>query len=156
MKLKYAGFWKRFMARIIDTIIILPLYLANDYFIKPINESAFLVIVSLIFTLVMLYNVLFVYFYGRTPGKMILKLKVCTNNSNPIGMSNCIFREAFNIINFLLWITGGFFTFSGFKFLSGIVTFASFLEYFVFFFNDHRKTVHDYLANTVVVDESFN
>jgi uncharacterized RDD family membrane protein YckC len=156
MKLKYAGFWKRFVARAIDIAISLPFFLVNYYFIKPINDYAFGLITVFITVIFLLYNILFVYYYGKTPGKMILKLRVCANDGNRVNMKNCILREGFNIINFFLWIIEKYFAFGVLKyigFISGIISFASFLEFFLFFFNRYCKTVHDYFANTVVIDE---
>jgi uncharacterized RDD family membrane protein YckC len=156
MFLNYAGFWKRFLARIIDILIYLPFLLINYVMFESVNKNIFLNTSLLITILVLLYNVLFVYFIGRTPGKMIVKLKVIKTDGNKVGLSNSILRETFSIMSLLITIVQQFKVFGEISYINNIgfaFMILSLLDYLMYLFSSRCKTIHDYLADTVVIDE---
>ncbi len=152
----YAGFWKRFLASSIDGLIFYPLYVLNNLIFKSVDREIFLYISLLITTLSLLYNVLFIYFIGRTPGKIILKLKVVKTNGNEVGLSNALLRESFSIAKLIIWTIEQFAVFGKLPYISFTFTLISLIDYIVYIFNYRCKTIHDYIADTIVIDERVN
>lgn len=154
--MNYAGFWKRFLAKIIDTLIFIPFILLNMYVFKSINKDLFLAVSLSITTLTLLYNVLFIYFLGKTPGKIILKLKVIKTDGSKVGLCNSILREAFSIVSLLIGVVQQFEVFGVIRYIDNIsfaFTMIFMIENLTYFFNYRCKTIHDYIADTIVIDE---
>ncbi len=148
--MEYAGFWVRVLAKLIDFIVFLPPYFILLIFYHDI-ENSFVIYLS-ITILILLYNIIFVYLIGRTPGKIVMKLKVIKTDGEKVGIVNSISREIFAIISILLWIIQRIDMFG--EFINAInpvfVLVASF-EVLVCLFNYRYKTVHDYIGDTVVI-----
>lgn len=74
---KYGGFWRRFLAGIVDAIII-----------------SFLGFVPYAWVVSLLYYPLLIAFYGQTVGKKLLGLKVVNkDDESPIGLFDAVVRE---------------------------------------------------------------
>ncbi len=154
--MNYAGFWKRFLASSIDALLFYPLYVLNNSIFKSVDREIFLYISLLITSLSLLYNVLFVYFIGRTPGKIILKLKVVKTNGNKVGLSNALLREIFSVASLIIWLIEQFEIFGKIPNISFTFTLICLIDYLVYIFNYRCKTIHDYIADTIVIDERVN
>jgi uncharacterized RDD family membrane protein YckC len=113
--MNYAGFWKRFFAKFIDTLIFILLIIINNYVFKSIGKDVFLTISLSITVITLLYNISFLYFLGKTPGKMIMKIKVTKTDGSKLRLSNSIFRETFNIISLFIWVVEQYRIFGDFK-----------------------------------------
>jgi len=152
--MNYASLGKRLGAKVIDTLIIgiIAFTILFFYYAKfSLGLELMLVFGALFVT----YNVIFVYFKGATPGKFAMKIIVVNTDSSKISLKNAIYREiimAFYLIcnafgnllvlgTLLIWNL-----FLGFMLLFGVA------EKFKFFFDARKKTLHDYLADTVVVN----
>ncbi|MFC4409789.1 RDD family protein [Chungangia koreensis] len=139
--LKYAGFWTRFWAYLIDMIVlwsigrllVYPIFrlagweIATDVWYAPIT-----IITAVIFYL---YFVLMTKFFGQTVGKMILGIKVVSLNGKSLSWSTVLFRE---------WV-------------GRIISSAFLILYFLYFlvaFTPKKQGVHDFIADTTVVHES--
>ncbi len=150
--MEYAGFWVRVLAKFIDLLIFLPLIIINSFIFKENNSDIFFVISLSITILILLFNIIFIYLIGKTPGKIVMKLKVVKTDGEKAGMVNSIAREVFTIISILIWIIQRF-GMSG-EFINIINTFFAFagsFEVLVCLFNYRYKTIHDYIGNTVVL-----
>ena len=139
-RLVYAGFWIRWLAYVIDGIVIgairqvvlLPLGLnmiernfwRSPWFYAHIGEAG---LTSLALTLA--YFVFFWTQYGATPGKMVLKLKVVNPQGGPITLGAAVIRYFGQI-------------------LSGIIAGIGFL---MAAFDDEKRALHDRLAETRVI-----
>lgn len=144
----YAGFWIRFVAYIIDGIIlavamgivqfaILGSFLTfprfdpqsrPEMYIAPLmGMIGLLSLVSI--GIGCLYEGLFVYKYGATPGKMALGLKVVRPNGGPIDLGRAI---------------GRYFG----KMLSGIILYIGFI---MAGFDAEKKALHDMICDTRVI-----
>lgn len=137
----YAGFWIRFVAIIIDWIL---LFIVN-YAIQTVtgtritnpsdltNLSRLMGLIGISFllstTIAMLYEAFFLVQYGATPGKMIFKLKVITPDGGPISWGRGIGR-------FLA------------RYLSGITLM---IGYIMAGFDSEKRALHDYIAGTRVI-----
>lgn len=142
--MRYAGFWIRVAARIIDGLIIgVPMMII--FFIvmfaavrpqasqnppdtvlpavlTPILQVAFLVVQ-------MAYEIFFLGKYGATPGKMACSIRVVTAEGDKIGYGRA---------------TGRAFGY----FLSGIICY---IGYIIVAFDVQKRALHDYICNTRVI-----
>ena len=135
----YGGFWIRFLAYIIDgmiigairKIILLPLGIAiidrpfaSPWFFAHIGEAW-----AASFAVGLAYFVFFWVQYGATPGKMILKLKVVNPIGGPLTVGQAVGRY-FAMI------------------LSGIILGIGFI---MAAFDDEKRALHDRLCDTRVI-----
>ena len=118
-----AGFWIRFVAIIIDSIIV-----------GSVTGVLSMVSPSLSLVGFVLAIVYWVYFPSSdmmgTPGKSLLGLKITDNDGNQISVGTAVMRE----------ILG--------KFVSAIVLYIGFL---IVGFSDKKRGLHDMIAGTLVV-----
>lgn len=136
----YAGFWTRFVAYLIDMIVIYAISsllntisfgLLNKIFDFPILGEESLSYVIVMFT----YFILMTYFFSQTLGKMIMKIKVETNRGDKLSFADVVYRE---LVGRLLTI------------------FLAYLPYLAVAFTNKKKGLHDFIADTVVVKEDFS
>jgi uncharacterized RDD family membrane protein YckC len=137
-----AGFWIRFLAFVIDLIIITGINSILCSLLFPSEAN-----VSLLYTIVninslflgitgSIYFVLTTYYFQQTLGKMIVGIKVIQRNGEPLSWITVIFREV--VARSLSQIMG------------------LYLGYIVCWFNSEKRCVHDYLSDTWVVYENPN
>jgi uncharacterized RDD family membrane protein YckC len=135
---KEAGFWMRFWAFIIDTllvsavigIVINPLFYLFDWDLEATNWYAPIVIITGV--IYYAYFILMTKFFAQTVGKMIFGLKVRTDSGAPLDWMTVIFREGVG------------------RFISN--TFMK-LPYLIVIFTPQHKAVHDFAADTFVIHE---
>lgn len=107
-KKKYAGFWVRFSATLVDLIIMLALLLAKIILIPKlslfsVNDkihydifSLALLILALLFAftgLQIIYTIILTINYGGTLGKLLFGLKVISLNEKEITFKQALIRE---------------------------------------------------------------
>jgi uncharacterized RDD family membrane protein YckC len=141
--LRYAGFWIRFLAKLIDGLIMtvlvaLPLVaiMASAGLLEspPKDPTQIQATYQFVFEMIYLvvaaaYSILFVGRYEATPGKMACKIKVV----DPTGITFGYGRA-----------TGRFFA----EFLSGLICY---LGYIMAAFDDEKRALHDRICKTRVV-----
>jgi uncharacterized RDD family membrane protein YckC len=134
---RYAGFWMRFWAFLLDLIIIGSL---NRIIVYPVlraldmslNDSSMFAPVSIITAIIFYgYFVLMTKYFGQTLGKMVFGLKVISLKQEKLNWSTIMFRE---------WIG---------RFISGTI----FILYVVVAFLPKKQAVHDLFADTTVIHE---
>ncbi|WP_458412218.1 RDD family protein [Schinkia sp. CFF1] len=134
----YAGFWIRFFAYIIDMIVVASL---NRILVHPIlrwldislHESSMLSTVAISTAIVMfVYYIVMTKVFSQTLGKMILGLKVISESEPKLSWGTVIFRELIG------------------KFISKTVLFLGFIT---IGFTVKKKGWHDFLADTIVIQE---
>ena len=136
----YAGFWVRFVAYLIDMIVIYAVAsLLNTFSFGLLNKQLDFPILgeeSLSYVIVMFtYFIAMTYFFTQTLGKMIMKIKVETNKGDKLGIMDVVYRE---VVGRLLTI------------------FLAYIPYLAVAFTNKKKGLHDYIADTVVVKEDFS
>ena len=136
----YAGFWMRFVAYLIDMIVIYAISsLLNTFSFGLLNKRLDFPILgeeSLSYVIVMFtYFILMTYFFSQTLGKMIMKIKVETNKGDKLGLMDIVYRE---LVGRLLTI------------------FLVYIPYLAVAFTNKKKGLHDFIADTVVVKEDFS
>ncbi|MFC4404123.1 RDD family protein [Gracilibacillus xinjiangensis] len=137
---RYAGFWMRFWAYLVDIIIIfsingillLPFQFINDGKAVDIGYWTLTGILSSIVFYV--YFLLMTKYFRQTLGKMIFGLKVIREDNKPLNWSDLIFRE----------VVG--------RFLHRVFFITVFLYLFVAF-TGQKQGIHDMIGNTRVVFE---
>ena len=136
----YAGFWTRFIAYVLDMIVVYSLAsllntvsfgVLNRQFDFPILGEKSLSYVIVMFT----YFISMTYFFSQTLGKMIMKIKVETNRGDKLSFADVVYRE---LVGRLLTI------------------FLAYLPYLAVAFANKKKGLHDFIADTVVVKEDFS
>ena len=136
----YAGFWMRFVAYLIDMIVIYAISsLLNTISFGLLNKRLDFPILgeeSLSYVIVMFaYFISMTYFFSQTLGKMIMKIKVETNKGDKLGLMDVVYRE---VVGRLLTI------------------FLVYIPYLAVAFTNKKKGLHDYIADTIVVKEDFS
>lgn len=135
---RYAGFWMRFWAYVIDIVVISSL---NGILLSPfkfVNDGIAISVGLWTVTGIASSIVYFAYFllmtkfFGQTIGKMILGIKVIREDEEPLRWSDLIFREVI-----------GRFIYRVFNFLM--------ILYIIIGFTDQKQGLHDMIANTRVV-----
>ena len=136
----YAGFWTRFIAYVLDMIVVYSLAsllntvsfgVLNRQFDFPILGEESLSYVIVMFT----YFISMTYFFSQTLGKMIMKVKIETNRGDKLSFADVVYRE---LVGRLLTI------------------FLAYLPYLAVAFANKKKGLHDFIADTVVVKEDFS
>ncbi len=134
---RYAGFWMRFWAYLLDLVVIAsvngilvyPIFRALD--IKISDPSIFAPVSITTAVIFYGYFVLMTKFFGQTLGKMVFGLKVISLEAKKLSWSTIMFRE---------WIG---------RFISGSIL----ILYIVVAFLPKRQGIHDLFADTTVVHE---
>ena len=142
--MSYAGFWKRFVAYLIDGILLSVVFVGltfafgiSIFEMDPNNPTAALG-AGLAINLVSIIGVwlYFAYFESShrqaTPGKMAMGIKVTDINGSAISFGRA---------------TGRFFG----KYLSGLILM---IGYIMAGFTERKQGLHDIIAGTLVVNQS--
>ncbi|ATP41449.1 hypothetical protein CSE16_16035 [Solibacillus sp. R5-41] len=135
---KTAGFWMRFWAFVLDSLIISaivgvtirPLFAVMDWDLVGVNWYAPFTVLS-----VMIYYAYFVFltkYFKQTLGKMVFGLHVEKDNGEPLDWPTILFREGIG------------------RFINS--TFLH-LPYLIVAFSQKNKSVADYFSDTIVVHE---
>ncbi len=140
--MEYAGFWVRFVAKMLDVLILsVPLLILIFLFLVPSFQRAgqgqapFLSVGLQLglqlayYALAGVYNIFFLGKYGATPGKMALQVHVVNADGTKISYGRA---------------TGRFFG----EILSGLVCN---IGYIIAAFDDEKRALHDRICNTRVL-----
>jgi uncharacterized RDD family membrane protein YckC len=146
---EYGGFWIRFLAVIIDSIILMVVGTILQYALlgnvtnrltppapgTPPEQflTVFLGILGIIWALNMLvdclYQSLFIGYLGATPGKMALSLKVVRSDGSPIGLGRSFGRYFAKVVSGLILGIG----------------------YIMAGFDSQKRALHDQICDTRVI-----
>lgn len=135
---RYAGFWMRFWAYIVDVIVIASLNgILITPFVKwleiPPGEPGFLPIQGVLTGIVFYaYFILMTKFLSQTLGKMLFGLTVRREKKEDLTWGTVIFREGIG------------------RFISKTILFVG---YIMVGFTKQKKGLHDIFADTIVVHE---
>lgn len=173
--MKYAGFWPRFSAGLVDLLVMIPLILLFYWSLSNSHTTAvlFAVPVTLLFAA---YNVYFVGRWGQTIGKMVLKIKVVSLSGGEAGMYRAFYRHSvdftFSMITTGLTLYALFsissteynmlslndkiqrmseFTLSWDKLFNNLSCIWMISELIVLLMNEKRRSLHDFIAGTLVI-----
>lgn len=160
---KYKTFFPRFAAMLIDSFIMLPLMIFDDWFRKAEFPPTFFYFwIPLSSAVFPVYMIAMHSKYGQTLGKMYMNVKVVkAETEEKIAFIHAFLRELPQLIFNIASVALGIF-FLGIdpaseqlKIPFGVFGFLTFVwgttDILTFFFNDKRRAMHDFIAGTVVV-----
>lgn len=96
--MQYGGFWRRFAAIFIDSII----YFVVAYSLPQDNPN----VQIMLFVVFTAYFVWMNGMYGATVGKMVMKLKITKENGAKISYSDALVREITSYLSFVVLFLG--------------------------------------------------
>ena len=137
----YAGFLVRLVAYIVDSFIIgilliilnVPKFILNMVGVSILDTKVlfnFSVWEIILYLLSIIYFVALTYYYGRTVGKRVMKVKVISSEKEKLSFWNVVYREVIG------------------KYLSGLLCG---IGYLTVIFDNKKRAVHDMLGYTLVV-----
>ena len=129
LELNYAGFWRRFVALIIDSIIlgfVGGIFIVIVRWIYPQAGSIMGNIIGIVYTLA------FWTFWGQTPGKMVMGVTIVKADGAPIGFGRAILRYVGYWVSTIILCIG----------------------YLMIAWDSKKQGLHDKIAGTYVVKTS--
>lgn len=176
--MKYAGFWKRGFATLIDIILFMP-FLILQFWLYTKGKTAIYIISIFIFLYGNLYYILLHGFYGKTLGKFVLNIQVVALDGLPITIKQAAQRNfveiLFSCVGILSTLVAleqiGNSELIGLKWMKVSTVlqenrpqfsndFLKLQQYYFYasiiciLFNKKRRALHDFIGNTVVIDNS--
>ncbi len=115
IEVRWAGFWIRVGASLIDFIVYIPAIAFNMYNIYSLKSLPLQLLITLI---LIVYKPLLEFRYGATVGKMAVGIKVVNNNYSSISITQAITRYIPWLIGQVISIYGTILLFQNPDFLS--------------------------------------
>ncbi|WP_134682715.1 RDD family protein [Brevibacillus migulae] len=127
---RYAGFWIRFVASLLDGIVMMALQFLI-YFIAGVDMLEPPALLNLALTIVSIaYYVIMTVLLGQTLGKMALGIRVVRKDGGPNGWGWILLRETIG------------------KFVSALILM---IGYIMAGFDSKKRSLHDRMSRTYVV-----
>jgi len=163
---KYDTFWGRFSAGIIDSLVFLPFAFLDAYFLDP-NRNIILALVWMMisYSSFSIYSIYFHWRSGQTIGKRAMGVKVVdVNETRGLTLKQSFLRDSIYVVLQAIGIAmitintlsagyymeykpgTGFYILAYLSFLWFVIEIISMLT------NKKKRAIHDYIANTVVVN----
>lgn len=158
---KYKTVGHRFIASIIDSLLIFPFILLTSFLTPLLDFSPVLMTISanLAGMLSVFYKILMHGYYGQTLGKMAVKVKVLDSSERPIVFGQAALRSLPQIIVLFFALT--FSPHSPFDeshpwgtvavLFWGIYVIYEIFNVAVFFIDEKHRALHDFIGGTVVI-----
>jgi uncharacterized RDD family membrane protein YckC len=175
---QYAGFWSRFGAQILDALIFLPIAAVRVLLFRTRTTAMLAFIPNLLLDL--WFFVYLVYRYGGTPGKLILGIRITSDNGERVTFKQALLRHAPSLVFGVLAAIGmaialsqvsdGMYdvtswlgrprlisTFAPrwYRYLSVVAGLWSWSELAVMLTNSERRALHDFIAGTIVIKQEY-
>ena len=163
---KYDTFLPRLLAIILDTVLLLPLFILDDLAEKyALSTSASYAIKTATSFAGVFYFILLHYFFGQTVGKMLMKVKVLDVSEKPLRFIQAVLRDFPQLLITIVFLVFGdpeFFFNGEYKAAQfaanpvGNIFYVLLLvwgiaDIIVFLRNEKRRALHDFVAGSVVV-----
>jgi uncharacterized RDD family membrane protein YckC len=172
---RYAGFWPRFGAGLVDLLILAPV-IAAFVWLETVSKTGAVIAHLVLTPLFWAYTLYFHARFGQTPGKMLLKVIILRTDGRRIGWRESWLRSCVDLLFALISLVGTLLAlqqisaaeYATLDWTSQSTRIASlapswaraaetaavvwmFSEFVVLLFNRRRRAIHDYIAGTVVV-----
>ncbi len=162
---KYQTVLQRFAAIVFDTIIFVGIiYVYEHYFLDKTSSKTIAVVWSLVTLIsVNFYNIYLTYCYGQTLGKMLLRVKVIDISEEPVTLYQAILRRLIELIYhtistlftiyfvFIYGLDANISSSVTFRYVTYFYLFVMFAEIIATLLNQKHRSLHDYIAGTVVI-----
>ncbi|MEI9921343.1 MAG: RDD family protein [Bacteroidota bacterium] len=168
----YGGFWLRFVATLLDTLVLAPITFGVSYYnivsLKSAPAMIFITIISIA------YKPFMEFYYGATLGKMAVNLKVVNHDLERPDLQTVLLRNIFHIVPTLIVAVLEIPAYSsdGFQSVSGYMEFSNYIEQFstirivnliagliviveaiMIGTDDEKRSWHDRIARTYVIEK---
>jgi uncharacterized RDD family membrane protein YckC len=175
----YGAFWPRIGAFFLDFFIILPFSLGIAY-LEGMSQQWHMVALGLQLLIAVLFYIIFIRFYGATPGKHIVGLKIIKSDGTLVGWNEAVLRS---IVDLAIALFGLFIThmaimsmtdeaYQALSFMTraaelqksnpelfqiqGLMALGWMLsEYIVLLFNKRRRGLNDFIGETLVIKSKY-
>lgn len=161
---KITSRWKRFVASMLDTLLLIGIYYGLLYSLKEEFLNQFILFY---YVLSIFYKPIMEYSYGATLGKLLLKMKVVNFELQPISFLQSLLRSSLlvmsTVYSFYKYLKGTFYGTGG---LREVLEYSE-IDYikqslFLLFFvsalfvllNKKNQGLHDLLAKTYVINKT--
>jgi uncharacterized RDD family membrane protein YckC len=162
---KYQTIGARFLALIIDAIVLLPIGFVSSFFMAVFGNTISVVYISQFFSLslVVLYSIVLHAKYGQTLGKKVCSVKVFDISESEITLQQSIIRSSPQLVQLLLMVLAQASYFSSGSSIDqtiisyGVPIYAvlyvgwNIADIIVALSNDKHRALHDYISGTVVI-----
>ena len=161
---KYATFWRRVGAMIVDGLVLLPITLGYMFAMyRGMSFGAYVAISLGSFVVSIIYNVAMTARWGQTLGKMATGVKIVRVDGTPIGMKEAVMRYgvfvAVGVVITVISLMGlqgeEFITMEMMGNNSKAINFVNFgwglAQLITVLSNARRRAIHDFVAGTEVV-----
>ena len=161
---KYQTLGRRFLALVIDSILIGLGTLIISFFLRVFFESdqtvslMSLAATSLLNLATVFYFILLHYGYGQTIGKKAVDVKVVDDSESPINFGQAVLRSLPQLIPTLFTVTlltPNYYPDESTQIISAVIFGAAgvfnIADIVVCLTNDKRRALHDIIAGTVVI-----
>lgn len=95
--MRYAGFWPRLGAILIDSIVLAPVIAVSFWTLTASRTTALLIEVPLALAF-SFYSIYFIGRWGQTVGKMALKIRVVRLDGGNVGFTRAFYRHAIDLV----------------------------------------------------------
>jgi uncharacterized RDD family membrane protein YckC len=172
--LKYAGFLRRIIASIIDSLFLLAYAI---FIVSYFMTKSFLLYAIFNLSLILLriiFHIIFVKIWSGSPGKLLLKLKILRVDGSKISWKEAILRYIIDLIFSLVLciivilfiyyknVNWGFINSNDLKIINDnlpiyvriisiIASCWMYSEFFVLLLNKEKRGLQDFIAGTVVI-----
>jgi len=176
---KYVGFFKRFLAYLIDLIIFLPFLPLFNLLLRLSYERRSLLPYLVPLAIAYALLVFLVVKYGGTPGKLLLRLRIVDQKGQYLSIPAALIRMSPLLVASLLYtsalsrtltlmssseIPHSFLEFGAatlkyggvFQKVSEYWNFLLIVDPVAIFFNQRRRALHDFLAGSFVVSRGWH
>ena len=160
---KYQITNERFWASVIDGIVVFPVVILHE-FVSAAQTSEAVLIVSLITytAIIYLYSVVMHAVFGQTIGKMLMRIKVFDVSEIPITFRQAVLRDVVPLVAGVAFLCADvYFISSGrqnpdeydaiYAVGNNVLLGWTVLELVSMLTNEKRRSIHDFIAQTVVV-----
>lgn len=171
--LAYSGFWSRLLAHVVDTLVLAPLVALQFWSMS--SRSAALALLIPLSALGPLYNIVMHARRGQTIGKIVARIQVTKVSGEPASWREAILRDSVTVAFVVVSTTAMMFAFmqlpesawgGGWRQMAvklheaeptwgrwaGTAMQVWFWgELFVLLLNRKRRSLHDFIAGTVVI-----
>lgn len=154
----YFGFWKRVCMRLIDIgILIIPyLILYTIAVILSVQTNSLLPFITL-WIISCSFFVVTVSLFGGTPGKLIMKARIVTEDGKKLTVFRSILRSVFYILYGTVTIlvfndeTFNYIVKSPYQTIVEAVAIVMILSDLFVLFNKRKRALHDFIAGSIVI-----
>lgn len=164
MENRYKTFWPRLAAALIDGLVLMPIGIVMGFVYKTGLPVVVYLALILDYVVIFAYSIYLHGYYGQTIGKWVMKVQVLSIDETRLSMRQAFLRDSLPIslnVVYLLFAIGP--VFSGispdsreFKqhipaVILNVGLVVLLLELFTMLTNQKRRSLHDFIAGSVVV-----